>query len=38
MASAWVDAKTDPAGDVPAWNRNGVLWGEGSTMWRVFRE
>lgn len=36
-ASAWVAAKFEPAGEVPAWKRKGVRWGEGSTMWRVLR-
>lgn len=38
MASAWVDANADPAGEVPAWKRKGVLWGDGSTIWRVLSE
>lgn len=37
MASACVAAKADPAGDVPAWKRKGVRWGDGSTICRVFR-
>lgn len=38
MDSACVEAKADPAWDVPAWKRKGVRWGDGSTMCRVFRE
>lgn len=38
IASACVEANAEPAGEVPAWKRNGVRWGEGSTMWRVLRE
>lgn len=37
MPSAWLAAKVEPAGEVPAWNRKGVRWGEGSMMWRVSR-
>ena len=37
MASAWVEAKADPAVEVPAWNKNGVLCGDGSQMCLVLR-
>lgn len=32
MASAWFAANSLPADEVPAWKRNGVRCGEGSTM------
>jgi hypothetical protein len=37
MASAWVEAKAELAAEVPAWNKKGVHWGDGSTIWRVSR-
>ena len=36
-ASACVAANADPAGEVPAWKRNGVRCGVGSTMCFVDR-
>jgi hypothetical protein len=38
MASACVDAKAEPAAEVPAWKRKGVRCGEGSTMCLVSSE
>ena len=38
IASACVEANSDPAGEVPAWKRNGVRCGDGSTMCRVLNE
>lgn len=35
MPSACVAPKADPAEDVPAWKRKGVLCGEGSTICRL---
>lgn len=35
IASACVAAKADPAGEVPAWKRNGVRCGDASTIYLV---